>query len=220
MTWDEAEVSQYIQSVNPWQVELDSATQMQTPNSDTKKPRLLQYPNLFMNTEERMFFPMMASVAPSLFSYNMFPAGMQGARHNSISVTKLPNFAPSNTDNLHFDNQCSSGMIQKTAEVSKELNVASMPQTESSLPLNQRSIHFQGMDLPATAVCNPNKENITPPFQLFGRIIHIDQSTDADADKGHQETNVSFSIFIFLLNKLGASVSVTVLMCSIEEFQL
>ncbi|XP_010912479.1 auxin response factor 18 [Elaeis guineensis] len=200
VTWDEAEVSQHIQSVNPWQVELDSATpQMQTPNSDPKKPRLLQYPNLLMDAEERMFFPMtgmtnkmMANVAPSLFSYNMFPAGMQGARHNSISVTKLPSFAPSNTDNLHFDNQCSNGMHQKTAEVPKELNVASMPQSESSSPPSQGSIHFQHMELPATAVCNPNKENIRPPFQLFGRIIHIDESSDADADadadKGHQET--------------------------------
>ncbi|XP_026658830.1 auxin response factor 17-like isoform X2 [Phoenix dactylifera] len=194
VTWDESEVSQYLQSVNPWQVELDSATsQMQTPNSDTKKPRLLQFPSLFMDAEERMFFPMrgmtntmMANIEPTQFSYNMFPAGMQGARHNSVGVTKLPSFAPCITDNLYFDNQCGNDMQQKTAEVSKELNAASTPQSESSSPLSQGSIHFQGMELPATAVCNPNKENIRPPFQLFGQIIHVDQSPDADDDKGQQ----------------------------------
>ncbi|XP_026658059.1 auxin response factor 18-like [Phoenix dactylifera] len=153
VTWDDAEVSADVKSVSPWQVDLDSATpQMQTLNSDANRPRILQCSNLLIDSEGRMpstmtgmSNTMMASAAPSLFSHNLFPAGMQGARHNS-----------------------------KPTEVSKELNVANTSQSESSFPLSRGSIHFQGMELHATAVRNPNKEDIRPSFQLFGQIIHID----------------------------------------------
>nr|XP_010930928.1 auxin response factor 18-like [Elaeis guineensis] len=188
VAWDEAGVLQNVHSVSPWQVDLDSATpQMQTLNPPTRRPGILQCFDLLMDAAGRMSSPMteksdtiMASTAPSLLSYDMFPAGMQGARHNSVSIPNFPSFAPSNTHNLYLDNQFSNDVQQKTTEVSKELNVASTSQSESSSPLSQGSIHFQGMELPASAVRNPNEEDISPPFKLFGQIIHIVQPPDAD----------------------------------------
>ncbi|XP_077248819.1 auxin response factor 17-like [Tasmannia lanceolata] len=201
VTWDEPEMLQNVKRVSPWQVELVLASpSIQTPFPPTKKIRLPQGPESLTGGESTMFFPMaglantmMGHLSTSMFNYNNFPAGMQGARQNPTYMSSLSNFIPNNQLYLYPDNLYVSNMSPKLSRVSTELNIGSTSLSESSSSPIQASINLFGTKL----VGNPNwnsipKSRASSSFQLFGKTIQTMQTIEGGFNNtGHKGDEVS-----------------------------
>ncbi|KAJ8615325.1 hypothetical protein MRB53_034697 [Persea americana] len=189
VTWDEPEVLQNVKRVNPWEVELVSATpQMQTPFTSCKKMRLSQDPDLLTDGEGPMFFPMMGpysvigNMDPSFFNYNNFPAGMQGARHNNISVPSFPNFGD---HQLLYSDKLSGHRAPELLPISTDLSIGNnTSQSDNSSSSVQGSTNSFSKQPFGSLVCKPIKRTSSSFIQLFGQIIQTKQPIEGDVENG------------------------------------
>ncbi|XP_042505046.1 auxin response factor 17-like [Macadamia integrifolia] len=205
VTWDEPEVLQNVKKVSPWQVELIATTPpLQTPFPPTKRLRVPQNLDLLTDGERSLYYPMeeltnsmMGNLSPSLFSYNSFPAGMQGARQESYYVSSLSNFvsnsshrmytdhlhgnmAPKSSESTEFDHL--HGNMAPKSSVSTELNIGSTSQSDNSSPHSQSSVHFFATELFNNRKCSSTTKSGVASFQLFGKLIQTNQPVERGFD--------------------------------------
>ncbi|KAJ8541673.1 hypothetical protein K7X08_002489 [Anisodus acutangulus] len=179
ITWDEPEVLQHAKRVNPWQVECILPTpQLHSGFPPSKKIKL---PNgLLPDGEGKFFFPMtglsnptIGHCSPSLGNCTSFPAGMQGARQNQISVSSLSNVKSNNNLGFCANNSLDEEIKLKLESVSTKLNIGSS-YSDNLSPDSQSSVHFWDNEL----VTKPGSSSLTKvrvsSFQLFGKVIHVE----------------------------------------------
>ncbi|MQL72757.1 hypothetical protein Taro_005088 [Colocasia esculenta] len=200
VTWDEADVFQTVKRVSPWQLELVSATpQILTPYPAMKKPRTAQNQELLSDgAGPSTFFRMsdfstmvMESMSPPIFSHNIFPAGMQGARHNPMCVSSLSNFLPDITLRMYPEKLNSNNSLPTTSHVSTELSIGCASQSGSLSPPSQNSIYYYGSELFGNAAVNNSSNVMNSSLRLFGTTIHIGQPVIADDKEGCNNNAVS-----------------------------
>ncbi|KAF8404190.1 hypothetical protein HHK36_009073 [Tetracentron sinense] len=190
VTWDERDVCQNVKRVSPWQVELVSVSPtLQTQFPPTKKFRIPQNPELPTSGQGGLLFPMtglhnsmMGHFSPSLLSYNTFPAGMQGARHDPIYLSSLSNLINNNTHHMFTDSLFGNNVEQKLNGVSTELNIGSTSQSDNSSPPSQGSVHFYGKKLFSNQIRDSSAKAGVCSFQLFGKIIETNQPVESGFD--------------------------------------
>ncbi|KAJ6798368.1 auxin response factor 17-like [Iris pallida] len=178
INWDEPEVLQNVRTVGPWQVELVSASPLlQSPFPDMKKLRVSHCLDMSSEGQGNTCYTKsifesakMGSLAPSLFNYNTFPVGIQGARHDEVS--SLSNFIPTPTNTHHFFSEHPYGM-----NMPPELNVS---HSEGNSSPSQVTVHQNSLDLFGPSACNPTIKASKGYFQLFGQIIHMNRPSDDD----------------------------------------
>jgi hypothetical protein len=167
VNWDESEISQYPNCVNPWQVELISqAPSLYLPFLPTKRPRLTETTNPFIPMID---FPYstMGSFNQTLLNCDSFPAGMQGARHDHLSASSSSNFL--NGYGVFVNN-----IIAGFGTMPKELNIGSSTSVDSSAHNNF------GTNFVETQ--NDDIERVKPSsIKLFGKIIDIAESDFDDS---------------------------------------
>ncbi|CAL9130146.1 unnamed protein product [Musa textilis] len=193
VTWDEPEILQNVGNVSPWEVALVSASpQIESQFSVMKRIKMLESSEFCGDREGDMLFPVtelkstiVGSLPSSMFSYSVFPAGMQGARHYSIGT---PNLCDSimNTNRTVL-NDLQGVNASRRNDVSVELKIGgtsqsggSSPPSQGSIQVLDRKIHEPGGD--------PVKKTSTGSIQLFGQVIHIDQPTNDDANREDEDT--------------------------------
>lgn len=179
--WDEHEVLQNVKTVSPWQVEyVLPAPQIHSAFPPLKKFKVRQTPGKLPDGEGELFIPttestdlMIGHLNSSMFSYNSFPAGMQGARLDQFCVSTLSN---SHSDNSHpiFTNFMKNG-TQPKLKISTELNIGSS-HVDNLSPDSQSSVHFSCTEL-------VGKQGSVSSIQLFGKIICIAEPVEACSDK-------------------------------------
>lgn len=142
--------------------------------------------------EGDMLFPVtdlkstiVGSLPSSVFSYSVFPAGMQGARHYSIGT---PNLCDSimNTNRTVLNDLQGINALRKN-DVSVELKIGGTSQSEGSSPPSQGGIQVLDRKIPEPG-SDPVKKTSTGSIQLFGQVIHIDQPTNDDANREYEDT--------------------------------
>ncbi|KAK7385254.1 hypothetical protein VNO78_30968 [Psophocarpus tetragonolobus] len=188
VNWDEPEVLQNAKRVSPWQVEPASPTlAFHTVFSPTtKRFRDDQDSGLLSDREGDPFFPMtgfpnstMGYMNKTLLSYDTFPAGMQGARHDLFSASSFPNLLNDNTYLYMGHGSFGSNTVQSVSTVSTELNISSS-QSDDLSPQSQSSFH--SFDTEFTGTRNSNTKIGSGSFVLFGKIIQPAESDVHDAD--------------------------------------
>ncbi|KAK1301200.1 Auxin response factor 10 [Acorus calamus] len=106
VNWDEPDAMPNLKTVNPWQVVLDTATmQHQATFHPFNKLHLSEISELHRDGAKHFYKngisnSLIGDVFTSLYNHNNFPAGMQGARHDTINGSSLPNLM---TDRKNFD---------------------------------------------------------------------------------------------------------------------
>ncbi|XP_015057040.1 auxin response factor 17 [Solanum pennellii] len=237
ITWEEPEVLQHANRVNPWQVECFPPIPQFLPPS--KKIKL---PNGLLPDGERSPFPMtglgsfpmtglgnfpmtglgnfpmtglgsfpmtglgsfhvtglgsfpmtglgnstIGLSSPSLGNFTSSPAGMQGARHDQVSVSSLSN-VKSNNLGLCTNNSLDEEIKAKLDSVSPKLNIGSSYSDNLSLD-SQSSVHFGDNEL----ITKPGSSSFTKDrfstFQLFGKVIHVERVEGALDGFGFSESD-------------------------------
>ncbi|KAH0747403.1 hypothetical protein KY285_009060 [Solanum tuberosum] len=205
ITWDEPEVLQHANRVNPWQVECILPIPQFLPPS--KKIKL---PNGLLPDGERSPFPMtglgsfpmtglgsfpmtglgnptIGLGSPSLGNCTSFPVGMQGARHDQVCVSSLSN-VKSNNLGLCTNNSLDEEIKAKLDSVSTKLNIGSS-YSDNLSPDSQSSVHFGDNEL----ITKPGSSSLTndrfSTFQLFGRVIHVERVEEALDGFGFSESD-------------------------------
>ncbi|KAM0971679.1 hypothetical protein FF1_019587 [Malus domestica] len=201
VTWDEPEALHNAKRVSPWQVEFVGSTpSIHTTFCPTKRFRAPLSHGLLINAEEEFFFPMtgaanlaMGPFSASLLNYN-FPAGMQGARQDTFSVSNLSHLLSENSPQACTYNSFGNNEVPKLKRVCTELNIGSSQSDELS-PDSQSSVASFGMELDGNRL---QTKVGTSSFQLFGKIIHTNQSVEGGSDdvgctedSGNKEYNVA-----------------------------
>ncbi|XP_050376496.1 auxin response factor 17 [Argentina anserina] len=199
VTWDEPEGLQNAKRVSPWQVDfvastpsLHTAPSLHTVYPPTKRFRAPLNPGLMRNGDEEFIIPMtgaanstMGHFNASLLNYNIFPAGMQGARQDLFCVPSVShlNLLNDNTARMcTYNSFGNNNMVPRLEKVSTELNIGS-PQSDQLSPDSQRSSpHSSGVELDGNQNCNSTKVGKSS-FQLFGQTIPIN-GTDGTGDGG------------------------------------
>ncbi|MQL71716.1 hypothetical protein Taro_004041 [Colocasia esculenta] len=205
VTWDEPDVLQSIKRVSPWKVELLSVSpQILSPYPSFKKPRIKQNQELLTGgARENMFFPVSGSsdvmnegmISPAIIQ-NIFPAGMQGARHDLICVSSLFDFLPSGAHDL-FPEKVNFNRIPPKAELH---NIGSESKSEGSSPKAPSNINHCGSELFCDTTVKEPANVISVSFRLFGKTIHMDPSVLADDKEGSKNDTAadrSFNVFLF-----------------------
>lgn len=188
ITWDEPEVLQIAKRVSPWQVEiLAPAPPIHAAFPPAKRFKFPENSGLQTDGKGELFFPMsglsnstIGNVNQSLLNYNIFPAGMQGARQDPFSIFGLSNFLSENASQICPDNVFDNKMVPKLETVSTELNIGSS-QSDNLTPNSQSSVHFFATELVGNPGCNSAKVGVDS-FQLFGQIIHMNQPVESGFD--------------------------------------
>lgn len=185
VNWDEPEVLQNAKRVSPWQVELVSPTLALTVFPPTKRLRTDPGSEVLGDREGDPFSPMtefpnstMGHLNKKLLSYETFPAGMQGARHDlfSASTLRFSNFLNDNSYLYMGSSPFGNNTVQSVGTVSTELNIGSS-QSDNLSPHSQSSVHSVGTEF--TGTHNRNTRVGSGSFLLFGKII---QPVESDAD--------------------------------------
>ncbi|XP_009404987.2 auxin response factor 17 [Musa acuminata AAA Group] len=189
VNWDEPEVLQNVKNVSPWQVDLVSvSSQMETPFSVIRNFKMPENSEFLGNSTGKTLqmtgtkSKSIGSVSP-FFSY-IVPAGMQGARHDSISIPHLCDSAI-NRDKIFIDGPHGVSTLEKN-DVSVDQRIGTTSLGGSSQP-SQDSIQVLDRRILETR-SNPVKKPSTGSFQLFGQVIHIDQPTNDDNDRKYEDT--------------------------------
>ncbi|KAL1819749.1 hypothetical protein ACET3Z_014618 [Daucus carota] len=187
VTWDEPEALQNVKRVSPWQVENVVATpSLHSEFHPTKKCKLSQDPGLLSAGDGELLFPMpflshslMGHLNPSWMNYNSFPAGIQGARQDQICVSGVPNNILENSQQI-----CSKffvGDMSPMAETT-ELNIGSA-QVDNLSPDSRSSVHFFGNEQVGKQRVSKCSQKVgISSFQLFGKIIHINNPIEGGLD--------------------------------------
>lgn len=176
VSWDEPEVLQNAKRVSPWQVEYVAPTpSFDTTFPPTKKFRLPQGPGMLTDRERELVFPIPGFTSPTMFSpsclgYNSFPAGMQGARHDSLYVSSLPKLLTEKSPQMHAESIF--GMSPRVRFLSTDLNIGSSQSGNLSSD-SQDSVH--SVELVGRRGCDTLQKVNVNSFQLFGKIIHMKQ---------------------------------------------
>lgn len=193
ITWDEPEVLQHANRVNPWQVEcILPYPQLHSGFPPSKKIKL---PNGLLPDGEGNFFPMtglgnptIGLGSPSLGNCTSFPAGMQGARQNQVCVSSLSNVKSNNNLGLCTNNSLDEEIKTKLESVSTKLNIGSSYSDNLSLD-SQSSVHFGDNEL----VTRPGSSSLTKDpvssFQLFGKVIHVERVEEGFDGFGFSESD-------------------------------
>ncbi|CAJ1971817.1 unnamed protein product [Sphenostylis stenocarpa] len=200
VNWDEPEVLHNAKRVSPWQVELVSPSlALHTMFSPSKRFRADQGSGLISDREGDPFFPMtgfpnstMGHMDKKLLSYDTFPAGMQGARHDLFSASSFSNFLNDNS----YLYMGSSSFGNNMGIVSTELNISSS-QSDDLSPHSQSSLHSFDTEFTGTRHCNTKVASGS--ILLFGKIIqpadsHLHDAADCmerDGSRGSKETEDS-----------------------------
>ncbi|XP_072969937.1 auxin response factor 17-like [Typha angustifolia] len=217
--WDESEVLQNVRNVSPWQVELVCVIpQIQAPYPVTKKLKGPQSSEFLADGEGCTLVPMrglgnstMVNPFHPLLSFTTFPAGMQGARHEPISISNLSSFTSVDLNQIAPYSLYGIHMEEKLNNVSTKMNIGSTSHSESSSPLSQGSILDCVMEPFKTPACQQAKKVPAGCIQLFGVTIKVEKEpVDCETDKECQESNVGVLTHDFspmcpikqLLNKL------------------
>lgn len=185
--------------MSPWQVEFVASTPpLQTGGFPPAKRFRALNSGLLTDGEREVFFPMSGAATStieqlnaSLFNYNTFPAGMQGARQ--FSVSSLSNLLCETTKMCTY-NSFGNNVVPKLKTVSTELNIGSS-QSDNLSPDSQSSVRSFGTDLVGNQYCNSTKVGKSS-FQLFGQIIHAPVEKgfgdvgcpEGNGDKDYDET--------------------------------
>ncbi|RZB71463.1 auxin response factor 17-like [Glycine soja] len=198
VNWDEPEVLQNAKQVSPWQVELVSPPfALHTVFSPNKRLRADQGSGLLSNREQDPFFPMpgfsnsamghmtgfpnstVGQMDKPLLSYESFPAGMQGARHDLYSPLSFSNFLNDNSYLYMGSGSFGNNPVQSLGTVTTELNMSSS-QSDDLSPHSQSSFHSFGTEFTGTRNCDTK---VGPgSILLFGKIIQPAESDLHDAD--------------------------------------
>ncbi|CAL0317898.1 unnamed protein product [Lupinus luteus] len=178
VAWDEPEVLQNAKRVSPWQVELVSPPSLHTAFPPTKKFRAAQGLGVLSDREGDSYFPMawfsnssMGHLNKTLLRSETFPLGMQGARHDAFSASKLFNFT-NDIDNSYLrmgSSYFGNNTMPMLRTVSTELNIGSS-QSEDLSPNSHSSLPSFGTDFAGGQNCNASKVG-SGSFLLFGKII-------------------------------------------------
>ncbi|RWW89898.1 hypothetical protein BHE74_00001008 [Ensete ventricosum] len=193
VTWDEPEILQNVGNVSPWQVVLVFAgPQIESQFSVIKRIKMLESSEFCGDREGDMLFPVrelkgtiVSSLSSSVFSYSVFPAGMQGARHYSIGTPSLCD-SIMNTNQTVFNDLHGVNTLRKN-DVSVELKIGGISQSGGSSPSQGSSIQVLDRKIPEPE-SDPVKKTSTGSIQLFGQVIHIDQPTNDDANREYEDT--------------------------------
>jgi hypothetical protein len=193
VAWDEPEALQDEKRVSPWQVEYVAPTPKRvspwqveyvapTPPLHSafpppKKFRISQNPELPTDGDGDLFSPtkvlsnsLTGNLNLSLMNYNSFPAGMQGARHDTYYVSTLSNFISENSHNI-FTDEFFRKNTPEVETVSTELNIGSS-HCDNLSPDSQSSVHFLDNEVTGKQGCSPVTKGSLGSFQLFGQIIN------------------------------------------------
>ncbi|CAI9754336.1 unnamed protein product [Fraxinus pennsylvanica] len=174
--WDEHQVLQNVKTVSPWQVELVLPTpQFHSALPPLKKFKVQQASGKLPDGEGELFSPttestdlMIGQLNSSTFSYNSYPAGMQGARLDQFCASTLSN---SHSDNSH---QMSTNFMkngtQPELKISTELNIGSS-RVDNLSPDSQSSVNLSSTEL-------VGKQGSVSSIQLFGKIISTVQPVE------------------------------------------
>ncbi|XP_027938709.1 auxin response factor 17-like [Vigna unguiculata] len=203
VNWDEPEVLQNAKRVSPWQVELVSPSlALHTAFSPSKRFRADQGSGLLSDREGDPFFPVtgfpnsMGNMDKKLLSYDTFPAGMQGARHDLFSASSFSNFLNDNSYLYMGSSSFGNNTVQSLGIVSTELNISSS-QSDDLSPHSQSSLHSFDTEFTGTRHCNTKVGSGS--ILLFGKIIqpaesHLHDAADyieRDGSGGSKETEDS-----------------------------
>uniref|UniRef100_A0A803MRE5 Auxin response factor domain-containing protein n=1 Tax=Chenopodium quinoa TaxID=63459 RepID=A0A803MRE5_CHEQI len=186
VTWDEPEKLEEVRMLSPWQVECIAPTPPPTIhaafNTPAKRLKGVQNSALLADGKGDIYFTpqlgfgslVMDQLSPSYMNYNIFPAGMQGARQfPSIYPSNSPTIMNDDSHQGRTDDNLDSSMSQKVEGVSADLNIASSSSETPSFD-SFNSEQFFGAMSTGHHSCNLPGKGVTS-FQLFGKIIHIEQ---------------------------------------------
>ncbi|XP_004301788.1 PREDICTED: auxin response factor 17-like [Fragaria vesca subsp. vesca] len=141
VTWDEPEVLQNAKRVSPWQVDFVASTPSLHPAPPfhtvyplTKRFRAPLNPALLRHGEEEFMIPMtgaanstMGQYNASLLNYNIFPAGMQGARQDLFCDSNASHLFNESTPRMcTYNSFGNNNMAPSLKRVSTELNIGSL----------------------------------------------------------------------------------------------
>lgn len=184
VSWDEPKELQASERVSPWQVELNSASpHLQPPFPVMKKPRVPQDSGFIGDAEDFLHHQVTGtkstdidSLPPLLFGYRLFPAGMQGARHDPVYLPSLSRYIPmTNTSQIVSDGRDVVKSPKKEEDLGTELNIepGSTSLFEASFPPSHRSLIDSGREIFEPVVSHPDKQVGGGSFLLFGQVIQI-----------------------------------------------
>lgn len=176
-----------MKRVSPWQLEfVSSSLPLHTPFPSAKRLKFPQNSGLVTDGEEDIFSPLrgltnstMGQMNPSSLNCNTFPVGMQGARQNTNSIFSLSNFISENTHQTCTENTTGINIVPKLKNVCTELNMGSSP-SENLSPDSHSSAYSFSTEL-GNQGCNSSKIGASS-FQLFGKIIHMNQPVESGFD--------------------------------------
>ncbi|KAJ8477047.1 hypothetical protein OPV22_020774 [Ensete ventricosum] len=189
VNWDDPEILQNVKNVSPWQVKSVSASsQIETPFSVIRNFKMPENSEFLGNLEGKTLLQMTGTKSKSIGSVSPFlsysvPAGMQGARHDSISIPHLCDSAI-NRDKISIDGPHGVSTLEKNDTTidqrigTTSLGGPSQPSRDSIQVLDTRILETRS---------NPVKKPNTGSFQLFGQVIYIDQPTNDDNDRKYED---------------------------------
>ncbi|CAA3027116.1 auxin response factor 17 [Olea europaea subsp. europaea] len=206
VTWDEPEVLQNVKTVSPWQVEcVLPEPQFHSALPPLKKFKVQKTPGKLPDGEGVLSSPttestdlMIGQLNSSMFSYNSFPAGMQGARLDQFCAT----LSNSHSDNsLQTSTNYMKNGTQPELKISTELNIGSS-RVDNLSSDSQSSVNLSSTEL-------VGKQGSVSSFQLFGKIIPTVESVEACSDNNvscaEGERNALYSESDAVIDKQGPS---------------
>ncbi|GAB4861399.1 hypothetical protein Ancab_036582 [Ancistrocladus abbreviatus] len=198
VAWDDPDVLQNVKRVSPWEVEyVAPAPPLHTTLPPTKKFRVPHSSGLLIDGNAEFPLPnlrfsdsMMGHLTSAHLNYNTFPAGMQGARHDSIYVSSSDSIISENLHQMCDDESLDNNMMQKVDTVSTDLNIGNTP-SETPSPDSPSSVQLCSSDTAGRRTCTSSTKAGVTSFQLFGKIIHMEHLIGNAEDDGCAQYGVS-----------------------------
>ncbi|KAK9162171.1 hypothetical protein Syun_003073 [Stephania yunnanensis] len=181
VTWDEPAVLHNIKRVSPWQIELVEAT---PPYNPAKRLRVSNDHELLLDGQGLPMFP--AEFANSMmgtlnfFHPNSSPAGMQGARHDTISVSDFSNFFIRNSRQVLPSDHVYGNTAPRLSSPSTDLHNINTSQSDNSSLCSESSVQLSDR----RAGNSMTRAAVSSSIRLFGRVIHVNQPVDTGSDDG------------------------------------
>lgn len=162
--------------VSPWQVELVSITPaLYAAYPPHKMFKTTDGSGMSVDGVGDPFFS--TGLANSTIGHlNQIPAGMQGARHDTLSVLTFSNFL-GDYSRLCMGNSSGNNTVPRLQTLSTELNVGSS-RSDNMSPDSQSSLHSFGTEFVQNHSCSSTKPGPVS-FQLFGTVIQLEQSVES-----------------------------------------
>ncbi|GAB2271968.1 hypothetical protein Dimus_006798 [Dionaea muscipula] len=186
VAWDEPEVLQNIKKVSPWEVEYVTPTPLIPAFPPAKKSRVTPSRMFLTEGEAEFSLPvigfgnsMFGQFSSSHLNYNTFPAGMQGARQDTLYVSSLSNLINDSTRQVCAVDNSYHTMAQKEDDVSTDLNIG------TSLSESPRDSACS-VELIISQLRAPTSSGKT--LQLFGQMIHVEVPVANTEDVSHTPT--------------------------------